>query len=100
MLLRAGLLASALTIGAGAALAESSSFSSPISEVDACNQAQYRLPEKAVVQAFRLQTHTSKSGNAFHCTVRWSPSPTARASDRPILFPGHVTIPILWSGWL
>jgi len=104
-LLRGALLCSTLVSGALVWLpepghAESSSFTSPISEVDACNQAQYRMPAKAVVQQFRLQTTQQRDAVRFDCTVEWSSGATAKPSNRPILFPSAVTIPLLGSGWL
>jgi hypothetical protein len=32
--------------------------------------------------------------------VEWSSGATAKPSNRPILFPSAVTIPLLGSGWL
>lgn len=80
--------------------AESSSYTSSISEVDACNQAQYQMPPKAVVQQFRLRTTQQGSNVRFACAVEWSSASNAKPSNRPILFPSPVRIPLLGSGWL
>ena len=98
-LLVSGLLLSGLTWAASPARAESSHSTSRISEVDACNQAQYQMPEKAVVQGFRLGTSTDRDGALFSCKVLWSTAAGAAPTDRPILFPNAVPIPIIWSGW-
>ncbi len=75
------------------------SISSRISEVDACNQAQYQIPETSVLQGFRFGTSTDKEGPLFNCTVSWSNDSKAAPTERPILFPNSVHIPIIWSGW-
>jgi hypothetical protein len=80
--------------------AETSSYTSTISEVDACNQAQYRMPDRAVLQGFRLRTQQDKDGVRFACTVAWSSKAKAQPTNRPILFPSPVPIPLLGSGWL
>jgi hypothetical protein len=80
--------------------AESSSYTSAISEVDACNQAQYLMPPKAVVQRFLLRSIQQRNDVRFACTVEWSTTATAKPSGRPILFPSPVSIPLLGSGWL
>ena len=72
---------------------------SRISEVDACNQGQYRIPERSVLQGFRYSMTTDQQGALFHCTVSWSNDSTATPSGRPILFPNPVRIPLIWSGW-
>ncbi|MFZ9462865.1 MAG: hypothetical protein EBR33_04490 [Synechococcaceae bacterium WB4_1_0192] len=99
-LMAAGLLSGSLALVPPLALAESSSTSSRISEVDACNQAQYLMPESAVVQRFRLQTRRDREGARFDCTVIWSRSAKTAPSYRPILFPNQISIPLLGSGWL
>ena len=77
-----------------------SEYSSPVSEVDACNQAQYLMPEKAVVQEFRYRVSSTKNGNSFICSVRWSDKASAQPTDRPILFPSRIRQPIFAAGWL
>jgi hypothetical protein len=68
--------------------------------VDACNQAQYLMPEKAVVQEFRYRVNSTKNGNSFVCSVRWSNKASAQPTDRPILFPSRIRQPIFAAGWL
>lgn len=99
-LLRGALLCSTLVLLPSPGRAESSSFTSAISEVDACNQAQYLMPGRAVVQRFRLNTTEQNKAVRFACTVDWSSAATAKPSGRPILFPSPVNIPLLGSGWL
>lgn len=99
-LMAAGLLSSSLVLMPPLALAESSSTSSRISEVDACNQAQYLMPDGAVVERFRLHTRRDREGIRFDCTVVWNPSAKTAPSYRPILFPNAIQIPLIWSGWL
>ena len=99
-LLSAGLLLGGLALAPQAAQAGWSQYSSAISEVDACNQAQYLMPEKAVAQEFRYWIKSTKSGNSFICKVRWSDKANAKATDRPILFPSRIRQPIFAAGWL
>jgi hypothetical protein len=98
-LMVAGLLAGSVVLAAPIARAESSTASSRVSEVDACNQAQYLMPDNGVVQGFRFGSSTNKQGTEFQCKVLWSQSAKAKPSDRPILFPSSVSIPVIWSGW-
>jgi len=99
-LLFAGLLLGGLGL-TPTALAGSTTFQSAISEVDACNQAQYQMPAKATVQGFVLKTRTDKSGAAsFSCRVNWTEKATAQPTARPILFPGKVRQPWFAAGWL
>ena len=98
-LLTAGLLFAGLC-WAPAARAGWSEYTSNISEVDACNQAQYLMPEKAVVQEFRYRVSSNASGNSFRCKVRWSDSANAQPSYEPILLPSKIRQPILAGGWL
>jgi len=99
-LLHGALLCSALLVLPAAGRAESSSYTSVISEVDACNQAQYLMPQRAVVQGFRLRTTQQRNDVRFACTVDWSSAAKATPSGRPILLPSPVNIPLLGSGWL
>ena len=99
-LLTASLLLGGIALTPSAAQAGWSEYSSAISEVDACNQAQYLMSEKAVVQEFRYRVNTSKNGNTFVCKVRWSDSAKAQPTDRPILFPSRIRQPIFAAGWL
>ena len=73
--------------------------SSRISEVDACNQGQYQIPEGSILQGFRYVTTADKEGPLFQCTVSWSNDSKAPTTGRPILFPNPVQIPLIWSGW-
>jgi len=101
--LAAGLLSGGVLLIPNLAKAESSSFSSRISEVDACNQAQYLMPDKAVVQGYRLGNTADKQGPLFNCSVSWSKDSKdskAMPTNRPILLPNAVQIPIIWNGWL
>ena len=75
------------------------SVSSRISEVDACNQAQYQIPAGSVLQGFRFGTTADKNGTTFECTVSWSNNTKATPTNRPTLFPNAIRIPIIWSGW-
>ena len=100
LLLASGLMLGAVALAPQAAKAGWSQYTSSISEVDACNQAQYLMPEQAVVQEFRYSTTTNKSGNQFRCKGRWSDKPGAKVSDRPILFPSRIRQPIFAAGWL
>jgi hypothetical protein len=99
-LLTAGLLLGGLGL-APAALAGSNTYQSAISEVDACNQAQYLMPTKATVQGFVLKTRTdSKGATRFSCRVNWTDKANAQPTDRPILFPSKVPQPVFAGGWL
>lgn len=108
-LLSAGLLSAGLVLIPQIAAAEtadntpargSTTFTSRISEVDACNQAQYLMPDDATVQGFKLGSGRDKEGTMFSCSVGWSRDSKATATNRPILFPNTVAIPLIWSGWL
>lgn len=99
-LLTAGLLLGGIALTPQAAQAGWSEYSSAISEVDACNQAQYLMPEQAVVQEFRYGMRSNKEGNTFTCKVRWSENANAQPTDRPILFPSRIRQPIFAAGWL
>ena len=100
VLLASGLMLGSIALAPQAAEAGWSQYTSSISEVDACNQAQYLMPEQAVVQEFRYSATSSKSGNNFRCKVRWSDKAGAKSSDRPILFPSRIRQPIFAAGWL
>ena len=93
------LLLTALALVPAKALADTSRYSSRISEVDACNQAQYLMPEAAVVQKFRWSTGADHQGNRFDCTVSWTRNSKATPSYAPVLFPNRIAIPVIWSGW-
>jgi hypothetical protein len=61
-------------------------YSSDVSEVDSCNQAQYRMPADATATAMRVSTAIKGEYATFTCRVKWSLSPSARPTYRPILF--------------
>ena len=91
-----GLLGAALLVAPSAAQAGWSEYTSNISEVDACNQAQYLMPGQAVPQQYVLKV---KDGN-FRCKVRWSDKAGAEPSNLPVLLPAKVGQPIFAGGWL
>ena len=63
------------------------SFTSPVSEVDACNRAQQDLPAGAVVTTMRVRQQMGQSsGYSFRCDVRWSTAAAARPTLMPITF--------------
>ena len=90
----------AIGVGALSALlpaaghAGSSRYTSGVSEVDDCNQAQYLMPAGAVPQGFQLGTSTRQGITSFSCQVRWSDRPGAQPTQRPILFPNRVAVPL------
>jgi hypothetical protein len=61
-------------------------YSSGVSEVDSCNQAQYRMPANATATAMRVSSVTKGEYAIFTCRLKWSLSPSARPTYRPILF--------------
>lgn len=63
-----------------------SEYSSAISEVDSCNQAQSQIPQNATVTAMRVSTAIKGEYGTFTCRVKWSLAPSARPTYRPILF--------------
>jgi hypothetical protein len=89
------LLVLTAALAPASALAGSNTYTSKISEVDACNQAQYLMPEKAVVTGFRVRSKTTKDGNSFVCKVRWSEKSKTAPTDQPILFPGQINVPLI-----
>ena len=88
------LCATASLLAPGAAQAEAKAaptsdtveYSSDVSEVDSCNQAQYRMPADATATAMRLSTAIKGENATFTCRVKWSLSPSARPTYRSILF--------------
>jgi hypothetical protein len=61
-------------------------YSSVVSEVDSCNQAQYRMPANATATAMRVSSVIKGEYATFTCRLKWSLSPSARPTYRPILF--------------
>lgn len=90
------LLGAALLLAPTAAQAGWSEYTSNISEVDACNQAQYLMPEQAVPQQYVLK---AKHGT-FRCKVRWSDKAGAEPSNMPVLLPAKIRQPLFAGGWL
>ena len=74
--------------------AETSVATSPASEVDACNQAQYRMPAGATVRGFRINSSSIKGVQSFSCTVRWTTKAGAKPTGQPILFPNPISAPL------
>jgi hypothetical protein len=99
-LFAAAALLGAVVVAPGAAQAGWSEYRSQVSEVDACNQAQYLMPDNAVAQEFRSYTKRQNDSTVFACKVRWSDKADAQPTDRPILFPSRVRQPIFAAGWL
>ena len=95
-LLTTCLLIGGVAVAPSAAQAGWSEYTSNISEVDACNQAQYLMPEQAVPQQYVLKV---KDGN-FRCKVRWSDKAGAEPSNLPVLLPAKIGQPIFAGGWL
>ena len=69
-----------------AARADWVNYSSRVSEVDACNQAQYLVPQGATVTTMKVGQFTDKQGYGFTCKVKYSQSPKAQPTRMPILF--------------
>lgn len=69
-----------------AARADWVTFSSRLSEVDACNQAQYLVPQGGTVTTMQVRQFTDAQGYGFTCKVKWSNSPKAQPTRMPILF--------------
>ena len=70
----------------GAARADWVRFTSRVSEVDACNQAQGLVPENSTVTTMKVRQFTDQQGYGFTCKVKWSSSPKAKPTRMPILF--------------
>lgn len=78
------------------ALDGSVSYTSNISEVDSCNQAQYLIPTNSTPTKFTLRTNKNGDNYEFRCRVNWSFSHNARQNDLPILFPSRPPAPFIW----
>lgn len=80
-------------------------YTSNISEVDACNQAQYLMPENSKVDRFSVSTQRGLGGNSFRCRVYWTYQsdtyyPANKPQDQPILMPWDVPQPSpIGIGW-
>jgi hypothetical protein len=69
------------------ARADSVQFRSTVSEVDACNRAQYLVPQNGTVTTMKVKQHNESDGSyAFTCRVNWSSSTKAKPTWMPILF--------------
>ena len=86
LLLIALAAATGAVVAPAAARADWVSYSSRLSEVDACNQAQYLVPQGATVTTMKVRQFNDKEGYGFTCKVRWSNSPKALPTRMPILF--------------
>jgi ABC-type nitrate/sulfonate/bicarbonate transport system substrate-binding protein len=86
LLAMAAATASAAAFAPAAARADWVNYSSRVSEVDACNQAQYLVPQGATVTTMKVRQFTDKQGYGFTCKVKWSQSPKAQPTRMPILF--------------
>ena len=82
------------------ALSSTVSYTSNISEVDACNQAQYLMPENSKVDRFSVTTQRGIGGTTFRCRVAWSFQSNLKPKDQPILLPWEVPDPApIGIGW-
>lgn len=88
----ARLAAVSLAVASGAVLAPVAARAdwvttgSRVSEVDACNQAQYLVPQGATVTTMKVSQFTDQQGYGFICKVKWSNAPLAQPTRMPILF--------------
>ena len=104
-LMAAGLLCGSLALVPPLARAESSNTSSRISEVDACNQAQYLMPVNSKVDRFSVSSSRGLGGTNFNCRVYWSYKsnlyyPANKPEEQPILLPWDVPEPSpIGIGW-
>jgi hypothetical protein len=85
-LLQPGLVQADPTAAQKAPTRGTAEYSSTLSEVDSCNQAQSRIPPNATVTAMRISTAIRGEYGTFTCRVKWSLSPSAKPTYRPILF--------------
>jgi hypothetical protein len=80
------LAATGAVLAPGVARADWVNYSSRVSEVDACNQAQYQVPQGATVTTMTVRQFNDQQGYGFTCRVKWSQSPKAQPTRMPILF--------------
>jgi len=80
------IVAGAAVMAPGPALAQALSYSSRVSEVDACNRAQALVPQGATVTTMQVRQFSDPQGYGFTCRVKWSTSPKAQPTRMPILF--------------
>lgn len=81
-------------------LTGSTSYTSKISEVDACNQAQYLIPSKSVVQRFDERVSNTALGPNYECRVYWSLAFRSPGTNLPQPFPTEIKSPIIPNGTL
>ncbi|MFM7652079.1 MAG: hypothetical protein ACKO5M_03995, partial [Vulcanococcus sp.] len=87
------------------ALKSTVAYTSNISEVDACNQAQYLMPENSKVDRFSVSSRRGLGGTNFNCRVYWSYKsnlyyPANKPEEQPILLPWDVPEPSpIGIGW-
>lgn len=87
------------------ALKSTVAYTSNISEVDACNQAQYLMPENSKVDRFSVSSSRGLGGTNFNCRVYWSYKsnlyyPANKPEEQPILLPWDVPEPSpIGIGW-
>ncbi|MFQ6537399.1 MULTISPECIES: hypothetical protein [Aphanothece] len=67
-------------------LGGSESYTSYVSEVDACNRAQMLRPAGTTVTGMRYWRLGRRNARATTCSIRWSDSENATPTYRPILF--------------
>lgn len=64
-------------------------FTSMVSEVDACNQAQYLRPAGSTVTKMHYWRIGQAGERGVTCMINWSTAADAEPTDRPILFGRH-----------
>lgn len=79
-------VATGVVLAPAAARADWATYSSRVSEVDACNQAQYLVPQGSIVTTMQVRPFSDRQGYGFTCKVKWSNSPKAQPTRMPILF--------------
>ncbi|MEI8250326.1 MAG: hypothetical protein WCF98_04070 [Synechococcus sp. ELA057] len=79
-------------------LSGSTGYTSTVSEVDACNQAQYLMPSKSIVKRFDERTIRTVRGPAYVCRVYWSFAFRTPGTNLPLPFPTEVKSPIIPNG--
>ncbi len=67
-------------------LTGSETYTSLISEVDACNRAQMLRPSTSIVTAMHYQRSGEAGERSVTCRIDWSEADDAEPTRRPILF--------------
>ncbi|MFM7311568.1 MAG: hypothetical protein ACKO0M_00065 [Cyanobium sp.] len=80
------------------ALRSTVTYTSSISEVDACNQAQYLMPINSKVDRFSVRSNSTLGATSFTCRVYWTYKsdlyyPINTPEEQPILLPWDVPEP-------